>query len=72
MRDPAAVAELEEALELTEDAALQAPIATELADAHIVNGRWDLALEVIEAAEERLAPRATARRPQSWPLSALS
>ena len=56
MRDPAAVAELEEALELTEDAALQAPIATELADAHIVNGRWDLALEVIEAAEEGLAP----------------
>ena len=40
MRDPAAVAELEEALELTEDAALLAPIATELADAHLVNGPW--------------------------------
>ena len=68
MRDPAAVAELEEALELTEDAALRAPIATELADAHLVNGRWDLALEVIEAAEEGLA---TSDRSSAAELAAL-
>ncbi len=45
---------LEEALELSEDAGLRARIEIGLADAHLVSGRWDRALEVIENAQKRL------------------
>jgi DNA-binding CsgD family transcriptional regulator len=50
MRDPAAVAGLEQALELSDGAGSRARIATVLAHALVVSGRWDRALEVIDAA----------------------
>jgi DNA-binding CsgD family transcriptional regulator len=61
-RDPAAVADLQEALRLATDPVLRATVALRLATVFAHAGRWDPAIELLESVERDPEPIPTALR----------